>query len=146
VLEIDLYYWNDLKLLIRIATYRNLYIRTPILLKLKLKWFVKCYVLTTMVIKYAIVWFIKMCSPLKINLHFGGKKRLHLQGLRISLARNRRVSCWFLARFILRPWRWSRTVPLKCTLTFNGLQGFQSQKVGLWIFIYKLSVPALCLY
>jgi hypothetical protein len=57
---------------------------------------------------------------------FGGTWRLHLRGRRISRAAENEqsfachlLSRWFLARFILRPWRWRRHVPPKRRLTFN---------------------------
>jgi hypothetical protein len=37
------------------------------------------------------------------------------------------LSSWFLARLILRAWRWRWYVPLKLWLTFNGLHGVISQ-------------------
>jgi hypothetical protein len=44
---------------------------------------------------YYIVWGIMSCSPLKVNQHFGGTYRLHLQGRRIRQARNQRESRCF---------------------------------------------------
>jgi hypothetical protein len=44
--------------------------------------------------KSTIVWDIMPYSPLKINRRFGGTSRLHLQGRRISRARNQRESRW----------------------------------------------------
>jgi hypothetical protein len=41
------------------------------------------------------------------------------------------LSRWFLARLILRPWRWRRYVSPKRRLTFNGLHGVISQKIVL---------------
>jgi hypothetical protein len=43
-------------------------------------------------IKNAMFWDITPCSPLKVNWRFGGTYRLHLQGRRISRARNQRES------------------------------------------------------
>jgi hypothetical protein len=40
--------------------------------------------------KISIFWDITPCSPLKVNRRFGGTYRLHLQGPRISQARNQR--------------------------------------------------------
>jgi hypothetical protein len=34
------------------------------------------------------------CSPLKVNRRFGGTRRLHLEGLRTSRARNQREHRW----------------------------------------------------
>jgi hypothetical protein len=67
-------------------------------------------VLTAAVMKRPVFWDITQCSPLKVNRRFGGIYRLHLQGRRMSRARNRRKSRWqaelllrwFLARLILR--------------------------------------------
>jgi hypothetical protein len=42
-------------------------------------------------------------------------------------------SCWFLARLILRPWRWRRYVPPKHRFTLNGLRGVISRKIVLFI-------------
>jgi hypothetical protein len=38
---------------------------------------------------------------------------------------------WFLAWFILRPWRWRRHISPKCLLTFNGLHCVVTQKIEL---------------
>jgi hypothetical protein len=43
------------------------------------------------------------------------------------------LSRWYLARLILRPWRWSRYVPPKRRSTFNGLHGVISQETVLFI-------------
>jgi hypothetical protein len=68
------------------------------------------------------VWDITPCSPLKVNRHFGGTCRLHLQGRKISRTRKQRESkrktvllanCFHarvLVRLILQPWRWRRYV------------------------------------
>jgi hypothetical protein len=47
-------------------------------------------VLTAVVVKSCIFWDVTPCSPLKLNRRFGGTCRLHLQGRRISQARNQR--------------------------------------------------------
>jgi hypothetical protein len=64
--------------------------------------------------KSTLFWDIMPCSPLKVNRCFWGTYRLHLEGRRISQARNHRESRWqaepLLARLILRPWRWRRYV------------------------------------
>jgi hypothetical protein len=51
-------------------------------------------VLTAVVMKSSIFWDITPCSPLKVNRSFGGTCRFHLQGRKISLARNQRESRW----------------------------------------------------
>jgi hypothetical protein len=79
-------------------------------------------VLTAVVMKSTIFWDIMLCSPLRVNQRFGGGTyRLHLQGWRLSWASDQRE-------------RWWRHVPLKSKLTFNGLQGIISQKIGLFVF------------
>jgi hypothetical protein len=37
-------------------------------------------VLTTVAVKISIFWDAVPCIPLRVNRHFGGKYRLHLQG------------------------------------------------------------------
>jgi hypothetical protein len=49
-------------------------------------------VLTAVVMKCTVFWDTTPCSPLKINRRFGGIYHLHLQGRKISRARNRRES------------------------------------------------------
>jgi hypothetical protein len=49
-------------------------------------------VLTAVVMKSTIFWDITPCSSLSVNRCFGGTYRLHLQGRRISRARNQRES------------------------------------------------------
>jgi hypothetical protein len=55
---------------------------------------VKFEILTAAVTKSTIFWDIKPCSPLKVSRRFRGTCRLHLQGRRISRARNKRESRW----------------------------------------------------
>jgi hypothetical protein len=57
------------------------------------------------VTKSSILWDIKSFSPLRVNGSFGGKCHFHLQGRRISQARNQYESRWqaILAQLILRP-------------------------------------------
>jgi hypothetical protein len=84
-------------------------------------------------------WDITLCSPLKVNRHFGGTCRLHLQGRRISQARNQPgsachlLSRWLLAWLILRLSRRRRCVPPKRRLSFNGLHGIMSQEIELFL-------------
>jgi hypothetical protein len=51
-------------------------------------------VLTAVVTKSSIFWDITPCSPLKVKRRFGGTYRIHLQGRRISRARNQNESKW----------------------------------------------------
>jgi hypothetical protein len=62
-------------------------------------------------VKSSIFWDITPCSPLKINRRFGGTCHLHL--CFPLLLR------WFLARLILRPWRWRQRVPPKRLTTLH---------------------------
>jgi hypothetical protein len=77
-------------------------------------------VLTAVVMKSSVFWDIMPCS----------------QAL---------FSSWFLARLILRPWRWRRYVTPKRQLTFSGLHGVVSQKNSTLQFyllsFYKCVVP-----
>jgi hypothetical protein len=105
-------------------------------------------VLTAAVTKSTIFWDITPCSPLRVNWHFRGTYRLHLQRRKISRARNHRESRWqtkfcFLARLIFRPWRWRRYAPLKRWLTFNGLHGIVSQKMVFFKITYFWSILRL---
>jgi hypothetical protein len=68
-------------------------------------------------LKSTIFWHITPCIPLKVNRRFGGPC-CHL------------LSRWFLAQLVLQPLRWRQYDPPKCRLTFNGLHGVISQKVG----------------
>jgi hypothetical protein len=55
--------------------------------------FVGFEVLTVMVMNSSLFWDITSCSPLKINLTFGGTCRLHHHGRRVSQAKNQREGC-----------------------------------------------------
>jgi hypothetical protein len=59
------------------------------------------------VMKNILFWDITPCSPLKVNPLFGGTYRLHLQGRRISQARNQQVAsraiCLRIARVLQDP-------------------------------------------
>jgi transposase len=68
---------------------------------------------------------------------FGGTCHLHLEGWRISQARNHceSASCWFLAWLILQSWRWRQYVPPKHSLTLNVLHGVISQKTETFIIV-----------
>jgi hypothetical protein len=90
--------------------------------------FVGFEVLTAVIMKSAIIWDITPCSPLKVNRRFVETYRLHLQGRRISRARNQRESRW-KAELFLPPWRWRWYVPPKRRLTFNGLDGVMSKNI-----------------
>jgi hypothetical protein len=50
-------------------------------------------------LKSTIFWDITSCNPLRVIRRFGGTYRLHLQGRKISRARNQRER-WFLAQII----------------------------------------------
>jgi hypothetical protein len=57
------------------------------------------------VTKNSIFWDITLCSPLKVNIYFGGTYRLHLQGRRISHARNHYASRWELKPLLVTSFR-----------------------------------------
>jgi hypothetical protein len=48
--------------------------------------FLRFEILTVVVMKSTVFWDITPCSPLKVNRHFGGKYRLHIQDRKISSA------------------------------------------------------------
>jgi hypothetical protein len=56
----------------------------------RVSWLAGFEVLTAVVMKSIIFWDITRCSPLEVSRRFGGTCRLHLQGRRISQARNQR--------------------------------------------------------
>jgi hypothetical protein len=72
--------------------------------------------------KFSVFWDTTPCSPLKVNRLFGGTY-LYLQISACHL-----VSLWFVARLILRPWRWRRYVPPKRLLILNWVHDVISQK------------------
>jgi hypothetical protein len=73
---------------------------TRLLNKRKSQTFLGVEVLTAVVLKSTVVWDVTQCSLLKINSGFEGTYRLHLQGRRISGARNRRENrCPLLATY-----------------------------------------------
>jgi hypothetical protein len=88
---------------------------------------VRFQVLTVEVMKSSILWDIMPCSPLKVNRRFGGTGHLHLQGRRVSRARNqceRRWHCICECLFL-------RNI----RLTSNGLYGVVSEKIELFKYI-----------
>jgi hypothetical protein len=73
--------------------------------------------------KSSVFWDITPYSPLKVNGCFGGICRLHFQHRRISPARNLREAGKKQSRHFLP----------KRLLTFNGLHGVISQKIGIFL-------------
>jgi hypothetical protein len=82
-------------------------------------------VLTPVVMKNSMVLDINTFSPLKLNQHFVGKCRLHLQ---VGSACHM-LSRWLLDRLIFRPRRWKRYVLAKRYSTLNELHGVVTQKM-----------------
>jgi hypothetical protein len=80
-------------------------------------------VLTPVVMKSSVFCNIMPCSPLKLNRHFGGTYRLHLQDRRIDRTRNQRDK---------RSRRWWYVSP-KRLLSLNGLRALISEKTILFI-------------
>jgi hypothetical protein len=78
-------------------------------------------------IKSIIFWEVTPCSLLSFNRRFGGTYRLYLQACHL-------LTCWFLLKLFLRPWRWKRNVPPKRWLQHSRLHGVTSQKMILFIF------------
>jgi hypothetical protein len=72
------------------------------------------------ILRYNIAWFVK------VSQHFLGTCHLHLQGWRVSQARNQHeASSKLLLSF--QPWRWRQHVPPKLQLTLNELHRITSQ-------------------
>jgi hypothetical protein len=81
------------------------------------------------------------CIPLKVNQHFGGICRLHLQVWRISWVRNQRENSWqaeagFSLGLVL-DLEDGGGIPPKHRLTCNELHGVISQKIEIF-FMYTL--------
>jgi hypothetical protein len=104
-------------------------------------------VLKAVVIKSTILWDITPCSPLSVNLRFGGTYRFHFQGKKIIWTRNQRESmlqachAGFLLSLFFRPWRWRRYIPPKRRLTLNGLHGAISQRMVLFNWLRFAKIP-----
>jgi hypothetical protein len=107
------------------------------------EWYIVCQfyigfeVLTPLIMKSPAFWNITPCGPVKISRCFGGTCHLHLQGPKISQARNQHEAgssalCCIFACVILWSWRWRWHVPPKCLLTFSGLHRVISQKIELF--------------
>jgi hypothetical protein len=107
-------------------------------------------ILFEVITKGSIFWNITQCSLLKVNQHFEGRCRLHLQGRRISQTKTRHgmitALSWFLAWFIFLLWKLSGYVRPKHLLAFNGLHGVMSQRIQLIITTcVKASNPTILL-
>jgi hypothetical protein len=87
-------------------------------------------------LKSTIFWDITHHSPLNVNRSFGETYRLHIQGRRISRARNQNESRALLATCFHAGFL-RRYVPPQRRLTFKGLYGVISQKIVLLITIYS---------
>jgi hypothetical protein len=74
------------------------------------KW---CYIgfeVLAVTTKNRIFWVVMPCSLVQVHWPFGGIYCLLLQTRSVSQERNHQlllVYCWFLARLIFQPWRWS---------------------------------------
>jgi hypothetical protein len=56
---------------------------------------------TAVIMETSIFCDIILCSPLKVNVRFGGRYRLHLQGRRINQTRNERERRWQIEELAL---------------------------------------------
>jgi hypothetical protein len=86
--------------------------------------------------KLSIFWDITQRNPVKVNCRFGGKYALHLQGWRVSQARNNMKQVASRPSLTLRTWRWRRYVFPKCWLAFTQLHVVISQKIELFFSSY----------
>jgi hypothetical protein len=80
----------------------------------------KINILNNCIKRSSIFWDITACSPLKVDRRFEG---IHIAFFYLP------ASFWFLAWFILLPWRRMRDVPPEHQLTFNWIHGIISQKI-----------------
>jgi hypothetical protein len=92
-------------------------------------------VLTAVVMKSIKFWDITPCSPSSVNRRFGGTYRLHLQGRKISWARNQRGRRWqapvgfeVLTAVVMKSTIFWDIKPCS-PLTLNGLHGVISQTI-----------------
>jgi hypothetical protein len=91
------------------------------------------------------------CSSVEVHRRFGGTCGLHLQGRRVSQARNQQDAggkkSWFLAWLTLLSWRWRRYFPLKRGWTSPDLHSIITQKTILFIVTaVRTSNPTTCRY
>jgi hypothetical protein len=68
--------------------YKLIYYTVSYNFKLMIKIILGFKILTAVVMKIYFSWDITPCSPLQVNRLFGGTSLLHLQGQRVSEARN----------------------------------------------------------
>jgi hypothetical protein len=84
---------------------------------------------------YCVFWDIIPCSPLKVNRRFGIICQFHLQGRRISHARNWRESRWQAAQFSHLAYtstlKMEATYSSETSVDFQGLHSIISQKIEL---------------
>jgi hypothetical protein len=74
------------------------------------------YIWPTVVIQSYIIWDTTPCIPVEVSLRFGGPCRHHLQGRRISQARNKDKAAILTACFMLVPClAYSSTVKMEAT-------------------------------
>jgi hypothetical protein len=88
-------------------------------------------------LKNTIFWDITPRSPLKVNRRFGGTYRLHLQGRRISRARNQPESRWLgkNAAIVARQ-RLGRNVTA-VTNTYATIEEFLDASFSMWPVSYQ---------
>jgi hypothetical protein len=112
------------------------------LLQKLLMYYAGSEVLTVVVMKSYFFWDIMLCSPLKVSQRFRWTYYLHLQGQRISQARNQPLCllpalCWFHASLTLRPWRWRQHFPPKRQMTYKYRNIMFLDIIHHYVFIQK---------
>jgi hypothetical protein len=75
---------------------------------------------TQVTLNSSVFWDTMPFNPLIIHTHLGETSHLHLQGRKVSQARNQHES-GSKENSALQPWRWMWYVPRKHQFTFNGL-------------------------
>jgi hypothetical protein len=68
----------------------DVWLRVPDVIHLRVELFLLVFEVITTVVMKGIFWAATLCSPSWVNRRFGGTRRLHFQGRRISQARNQR--------------------------------------------------------
>jgi hypothetical protein len=100
--------------------------------------------------KIAVFWDIVLGSALKVS-QLGGTRRFHLLGWgvgkKLAWLCLLSGSCWSLAWLTLQPLTFSRHIPPKRRLMFNGQHGVVSQKTEVFIIIVVIiTYPPYCLF
>jgi hypothetical protein len=101
--------WSDCTLPIAHFTWADMTLESWIHSSLKVVQIIR----TNLYMKSTIFWDITPCSPMKVNRRFGGTSPPS------TGSKNKPFSRWFLAQFILWPWRWRPKCSSKTSVDFH---------------------------